>query len=117
MAILRLYTGEDGKSHFEEIEPAFQEVGDKSDQANIHAESGIIMRRFDPKRSNSWHNAPGRVCVFTLSGAVDIEIGDGTVRRIGPGDILIAEDVTGEGHFTRESGDEPRTSIFVPLSE
>jgi hypothetical protein len=46
---------------------------------------------------------------------VDIEIGDGTVRRLGPGDILIAEDVSGQGHVTREVGREPRVSVFAPL--
>ena len=35
--------------------------------------------------------------------------------RLGPGDILIAEDLTGQGHVTREVGPEPRVSIFVPL--
>ena len=38
----------------------------------------------------------------------------GTVRRLGPGDILIAKDLTGQGHATREVGPEPRVSIFVP---
>ena len=42
--------------------------------------------------------------MFTLSGAVDIEIGDGTVGRLGVGDILIAEDLTGQVHATREVG-------------
>jgi hypothetical protein len=55
--------------------------------------------------------------VFTVSGAVDIEVGDGTTRRLGAGDILIAEDTTGQGHVTREVGPEPRVSIFVPLSD
>jgi quercetin dioxygenase-like cupin family protein len=117
MAIIRIYTGADGKSHFEDLEPAFAPRPDQSEHAVLHAESGIVIRRFDPARANPWHNAPGRVCVFTLSGAVDIEIGDGTVRRLGPGDILIAEDVTGQGHITREVGDEPRVSVFVPLQE
>jgi quercetin dioxygenase-like cupin family protein len=117
MAIIRIYTGADGKSHFEDLEPAFAPRADQSEHAVLHAESGIVIRRFDPTRSNPWHNAPGRVCVFTLSGAVDIEIGDGTVRRLGPGDILIAEDVTGQGHITREVGHEPRVSVFVPLQE
>ena len=31
------------------------------------------------------------------------------------GDILIAEDLTGQGHGTREVGPEPRVSVFVPL--
>jgi hypothetical protein len=57
------------------------------------------------------------VCVFTVSGAVDIEIGDGSVRRLEAGDILIAEDLAGQGHVTREVGDEPRLSIFVPLRD
>jgi hypothetical protein len=48
---------------------------------------------------------------------VYIEVGDGTVRRLKAGDILIAEDVTGQGHITREVGSEPRVSVFVPLSE
>jgi hypothetical protein len=47
---------------------------------------------------------------------VDIEIGDGTVRRIGPGDILIAEDLTGQGHATQEVGPDARVSVFVPLA-
>ena len=117
MAIIRIYTGSDGKSHFEEIAPRLTPRGDQSDGGELIPGSGIVVRRFDPKRSNPWHHAPGRAAVFTLSGAVDIEIGDGTVRRLGPGDILIAEDLTGQGHVTREVGPEPRVSIFVPLRE
>ena len=117
MAILRIYTGADGQSHFQDIEPVWQPQENMSEQAVVHQEAGIVISRFDPKRTNSWHPAPGRVCVFTVSGAVDIEIGDGTVRRLNPGDILIAEDVTGQGHITREVGDVPRVSIFVPLRD
>ena len=115
MAIIRIYTGADNRSHFEDVQPRFEPRGDQSETAELIPGSGIIVRRFDPKRSNPWHHAPGRYAVFTLTGAVDIEIGDGTVRRLGPGDILIAEDLTGQGHATREAGAEPRVSVFVPL--
>jgi quercetin dioxygenase-like cupin family protein len=117
MAIIRVYAGSDGKSHFEEIQPRFEPLGDRSEKATLPVGKDIIVRRFEPTRSNPWHHAPGRYCVFTLSGAVDIEIGDGTVRRLGPGDILIAEDTTGQGHATREVGPEPRVSVFVPLAD
>jgi len=117
MAIIRIYTGPDGKSHFDDVEPRFEPLGDESERAELIPGSGIVIRRFAPARSNPWHHAPGRAAVFTLCGAVDIEIGDGTVRRLGPGDILIAEDLTGQGHVTREVGPEPRISIFVPLLE
>src|SRR5881397_100963 len=113
MDIIRIHTGSDGKSHFEEIVPKLEPRGDKSESAELIPGSGI--RRFEPTRSNPWHHAPGRYAVFTLSGAVDIEIGDGTVRRLGTGDILIAEDLTGQGHATREVGPESRVSVFVPL--
>ncbi len=116
MAIIRIYAGADGKSHFEDITPRLESRGDQSAGAELIAGSGILIRRFEPSRSNPWHHAPGRYAVFTLSGAVDIEIGDGTVRRLGVGDVLIAEDVTGQGHATREVGPEPRVSVFVPLA-
>ena len=115
MAIIRIYTGPDGRSHFEDVEPRFEPRGDGSEGAELLPASGIVVRRFAPKRTNPWHHAPGRAAVFTLEGSVDIEIGDGTVRRLGPGDILIAEDLTGQGHVTREVGPQPRVSIFVPL--
>jgi hypothetical protein len=117
MAIIRIHTGSDGKSHFQEIVPKLEPRGDKSESAELIPGSGIVIRRFEATRSNPWHHAPGRYAVFTLSGAVDIEIGDGTVRRLGPGDILIAEDLTGQGHATREVGPEARVSVFVPLSK
>ncbi len=115
MAIFRVYTGSDGKSHFEDVEPRFERQDATSEIAELIPGTGIMIRRFAATRSNPWHHAPGRYAVFTLTGATDIEIGDGTVRRLGVGDILIAEDLTGEGHATREVGPEARVSIFVPL--
>src|SRR5260370_4389422 len=111
MAIIRIYTGPDGKSPFEDIEPRFESRGDKSESAELIPRSGIVIRRFETKRSNPWHHAPGRAAVFTLRGAVDIEIGDGTVRRVGPGDILIAEDLSAHGPPTRDAAPPPRLSI------
>jgi len=115
MAIFRVFTGPDQRSHFEDIEPHFSAAGDRSETAELLPGSGILVRRFEVGRTNPWHHAPGRYAVFTLCGAVEIEIGDGSVRRLGPGDILIAEDLTGEGHGTREVGTEARVSVFVPL--
>src|SRR5881397_1155651 len=94
MAIIRIHTGPDGKSHFEDVVPRFEPRGDKSASAELIPGSGLVIRRFDADRSNPWHHAPGRAAVFTLGGAVDIEIGDGTVRRLGPGDSLIARSET-----------------------
>jgi quercetin dioxygenase-like cupin family protein len=116
MSIVRIYTGTDNASHFEDIELQLEARGDQSEAAELLPGTGILVRRFEAQRENPWHHAPGRYAVITLRGAVDIQIGDGSVRRLGPGDILIAEDLSGQGHSTREVGPEPRVSVFVPLA-
>jgi quercetin dioxygenase-like cupin family protein len=114
-AIVRLSAGADQQSHFEDVVVQFEPRGDQSEVAEVIPGSGILVRRFEADRTNTWHHAPGRYAVFTLRGAVDITTGDGTRRRIGPGDVLLAEDLSGQGHQTREVGPEARVSVFVPL--
>ena len=41
----------------------------------------------------------------------------GQIARVGPGDVLLAEDLTGQGHITRVVGPEPRFYAVVPLTE
>ena len=48
-----------------------------------------------------WHTAPRRQWCITLSGSVEIGIGDGTVKTFGPGDVFLAEDTTGQGHTAK----------------
>ena len=42
---------------------------------------------------------------------------DGTVARVGPGDVVLAEDLTGQGHITRVVGNQPRMYAIVPLAD
>ena len=53
---------------------------------------------------------------ISLSVTAEIEVGDGTVARIGPGDVVLAEDLTGQGHITRVVGEQPRFYASVPLA-
>jgi hypothetical protein len=55
--------------------------------------------------------------VITLEGAVEIGLGDGSVHRFGPGEGILAEDLTGQGHTTRAVGDVPRVSMAIPLAD
>jgi hypothetical protein len=63
-----------------------------------------------------WHNAPRRQYVITLAGGVEIGLGDGSVHRFGPGEGILAEDLTGKGHTTRAVGNEPRITVTIPLA-
>ncbi len=108
---VRIYTGEDGQSHFEELEFPTGPTG----RSPLQAATGIRFLRLEPGEFMDWHHAPRRQYVITLSGEADFTIGDGTVRRLGAGDVLLAEDLTGQGHTLRVVSREARVSVAVPL--
>jgi len=90
-----MYTGADGKSHFAELD---QSSGGQFFLTNITAKALVFKNDFNRDDLNGWHNAPRRQWCITLSGSVEIGIGNGTVKTFGPGDVFLAEDVTGQGH-------------------
>ena len=116
MKYLRIYTGEDGESHFEDIEITLNDHGEIGKLSELESASGIIFRETTSDYDFDWHNAPRRQYILILSGGgVEIEVGDGTKRRFHAGDMLLAEDTTGQGHISRAISEEPRVSIFVTL--
>ena len=112
MSIMRLYTGDDGQTHIEELT-----LADHPELADLQNAKGISFWESPAGRFSDWHNAPRRQYVITLSGAVEIGLGDGSVQRFGPGHVTLAEDLTGKGHTTRSVGDEPRISATIPLDD
>ena len=112
MAIVRIYTGDDGESHFEELDQATH-----PDLTLMNSATGVQFRTQDPDYFSDWHNAPARQYVITLTGEAEVGIADGTLRRFGPGDVLLADDVTGRGHTTRVVSKGTRTSVFIVLPE
>jgi hypothetical protein len=116
MRLFRLYTGNDQKSHLEEISVPFAPAP-IGEQTPIQPARGVFFTRMASGAFVDWHNAPRRQYVITLSGAVEIGLGDGSVHRFGPGEGILAEDLTGQGHTTRAVGDEPRTMIAIPLAD
>ena len=115
MKATRLYTGPDGESHFEDMDIDLKTFSEGEKRSEMMKSGGILFRETVGTLDQQWHNAPARQFVITLRGRGEIQIGDGTTRQFGPGDIMLAEDLTGRGHITRGVGDEPRVSIFVTL--
>jgi hypothetical protein len=112
MQIVRVYSGDDGESHFEDLTlEQFAEIVNNLGDGPIN-----VNRRPSPSFLD-YHPAPRRQYVVNLSGVAEFETADGTKRRLYPGDVLIAEDVTGHGHIARGIGDEVRVSLAVPLAK
>jgi hypothetical protein len=108
--IVRVYSGDDGESHFEDLTPdQFAAI------VNNVGPGDVNLNRRPAGPDSDYHNAPRRQYVVNLSGIAEFEVADGTVKRLYPGDVLVAEDVTGHGHIARSIGDEFRVSLAVPL--
>ena len=111
MLITRIHTRPDGQSHFEDLET--------TDYPNIKSLTEITSIRFrvgQPGNFSDWHQESRRNYIITLSGEGEIGIGDGTLRRFGPGQVMLVEDLTGQGHTTRVTSAEPRITVAIPLA-
>ena len=106
---LRLFTGDDGQSHFEDLPPG----GTSSVFSKMHAATGVLFKNEPSPHILDWHPAPRRQYCITLSGSVDIRVGDGTAKTFKPGDVFLAEDLTGQGHIALPTDNWARA--FVTL--
>lgn len=113
MKFTRLFTGNDGQSHFEEgtIEFSDSIIGKMS---NPIAVDHICFGEVSDTAEIPWHNPPVHQFVIMLHGAMEIEVGDGSKRTFNVGDVLLAEDVTGQGHITRAAGSGKHTYVVIP---
>jgi hypothetical protein len=115
MQVVRIYTGDDGRSHFEDVDVELEDFGPRGRISGRWPASGVQFREVDGDYHLDLHVAPRRQLVVNLTGSVEIEVGGGERRVFGPGEILLAEDTTGEGHVSRHVGGEARTCLFVHL--
>jgi hypothetical protein len=114
MFITRMYRGDDGISHFEDLEiPARgTRVGTISDW--LESES-VLFREVQPGLFIDWHHADSRVLIVILSGTIEVTLGSES-RQFGPGSMVLAEDVDGQGHQTRDLTG-PRQSIMIRVPD
>ena len=115
MRVVRVYTGDDGESHFEEVAIELGNAGLGGRLSRLIRGPGVIFREVAGDYDLDFHNAPRRQFVVNLRGAVDITVGDGTTRRLEAGDILLAEDLEGRGHKSRAVDGQPRECLFIPI--
>jgi quercetin dioxygenase-like cupin family protein len=113
--VVRIYTGPDNQSHFEDIEVPLKDAGKVGFLSEVVNATGVVFRVTTGEYNYDFHPAPRRQYVVNLEGEVEIEVGDGTKRILRTGDILLAEDTTGQGHISRAVAGKPRKSLFILL--
>jgi mannose-6-phosphate isomerase-like protein (cupin superfamily) len=112
---VRLWTGDDQNSHFEEgvihLEPGAR--GDLL--SGKMATTTISFQETASGGAFAWHTAPVRQLVITLSGMLDFQTRQGEHFLIRPGDILFAEDTVGSGHSWSLTDAEPWRRAYAIL--
>jgi hypothetical protein len=115
MKITRLYTGPDEQSHFEDVDLFVESRGEFGLFTPPVAVKTIFFRENPPGYHYPWHTVVCREYVVTIEGEAEIEVGSGEKRRFGRGDVLLAEDLTGQGHTTRVIGKKIWRQVFITL--
>jgi hypothetical protein len=118
-AVTHLYTGADGQSHVEQLTVKFSPVpgAPVPEEESEHAKTATsYLVRLAPGFFQSWHNADKRRYVVTISGKAEIEVAGSQKFILGPGQIALAEDLTGKGHTFRVEGSQDWVALFVDLA-
>ena len=113
---IRLWTGDDGNSHFEEggIDLSNGERGDI-----LSGTVDVVSISFRETRAGGafeWHDAPAHQFVITLCGTLDFQTRKGEHFMLHPGDILLAEDTAGTGHSWKLIDENPWRRAYVILN-
>ena len=112
--VIRLFTGDDGQSHFDVGEVEWNKTDALGAISQSEPARTVSFEETAAGSSLDWHNAPHRQYVITLSGRLEFETRAGKRQIVEPGDILLA-DTSGGGHRWRLIDDQPWRRVYVAL--
>lgn len=105
----------EGKSFFEDFNIQLTNEGEIGILSKPEKTKSIIFRITSGDYNYDWHNAPQKQYIIILEGKVEIEVGTGETRIFTGGDVLLVEDIEGQGHRSRAVNKNIRKSIFVTI--
>ena len=122
MKYTKIYSDEEGETHFKDIEIEFESV-DFAPPA-----PPLMLSQFTPATryaltlfpsgwSGDWHPTPRKQVFFILSGELEGRVSDGERRKVGPGSIIMVEDTKGKGHMSKVVGSVDVLAAVVQLED
>ena len=126
MRYVRIFADADGESHFEDAELEGK-PGQVTTESRTTLLSGPLpasaLTFVEPLPDASTehlgidlpnpHTAPSRRWAIVLSGRIAVTASDGERREFGPGDVLLAEDTSGRGHWTTALVPDTRIMMVI----
>ena len=126
VVITRIFTGQDGLAHAEDIEldlnargatDMFKATGAEFSVRPPTAGANPGYTAATDANAPGWHTGPARQFVITLFGNSEVEVSGGVHVAAAPGHINLIEDTTGKGHITRNFGPGDRIALTIPLAD
>jgi hypothetical protein len=119
MKYTRLFTSEDGESHFQDVEIQFVDTDYESSAPPLGLSSLSDAAQFGFMNAaagweSDWHPSAGRNFFVVITGEWEVTASDGETRRFGRQSLLLVEDTTGKGHRSRVLEDS--IAMMVRLS-
>jgi hypothetical protein len=106
--LIRIYSKSNGDSAVETLEIAANAGPIPVTQMTAGAYGGAA-------RPPAWHLAPRKQFAINMTGDLEVEISGGGRQKIGAGDLVFLEDLSGQGHVTRALG--PVTNLFIHVED
>ena len=118
MACYHLHADESGETYLSDWvlpvreTPAGAVFGVSDIPTSVVGMGGFVDRKPD----QGLHGAPRRQFVLVLRGALEVETSLGRRTELGPGDLMLADDVGSRGHYSRDVGEEPLTLMTIAVA-
>jgi quercetin dioxygenase-like cupin family protein len=116
----RLYSDEDGETHFEVVSTTFtpMEYAPPAPAFGLSEPTEAtryVTVRFPAGWNSGLHPTPRRQVFVVLSGRLEGEASDGMHMSFGAGDVLLMEDTEGKGHTARVVGRDDVLAMMIHL--
>ncbi len=131
LSFTHLWTDSQGVSHFRDENLGFEAATRENPTAGttsrvnpdpdalvalpLRGATGATFLYLKRAAVEDWHRAPRRMYLIAVQGMSEVTVGDGEVRRFGPGSIILMDDLTGKGHITRAVGDVDHIALTIPV--
>ena len=119
--VTHIFTGADGQTRTEQLDLPMTPSATPRDRGTLDAALAFPAKqvqivRTSPDYVDNFHTVGTRRYVIMLSGHREYEVAGGRKFPMGPGGVMLVEDLTGTGHLTRGVG-EDAVSMIVTLGD
>ena len=116
--MIRLYTGPDDTTHFEDVDVQYRDDGAMGELAELLSDMiGRVYLRKGTAFMPNFHVSHARSYMVVRDGGIDMISSNGSKRSIAPGDVVLLEDLEGEGHIFRFNSGSRWALFFVEIEE